>query len=159
MPARSGPLRGNAMIRLSRVVVLIVAPLLVAAIWLDNQPSYKPYKPPVLPSPAGSVPVSGREQPAASNPVRQTPDSVARGADLFRINCVICHGQSSARPGPVGSKLKPPPPGLGHDMVQGVTDAAIFKAVTEGFGRMPPFRDKLTPLERWDLVNFVRTRN
>jgi mono/diheme cytochrome c family protein len=37
-------------------------------------------------------------------------------------------------------------------------DAQIFKAVTFGFGRMPPFKDKLEPQERWELVNFLRTR-
>ena len=43
-------------------------------------------------------------------------------------------------------------------MVKGLSDAAIFKAITLGFGRMPLFKDKLTPEERWSLVNFVRTR-
>jgi hypothetical protein len=43
-------------------------------------------------------------------------------------------------------------------MVQGLSDSTVFKAVTFGFGRMPAFRDKLTPDERWSLVNFLRTR-
>jgi mono/diheme cytochrome c family protein len=43
-------------------------------------------------------------------------------------------------------------------MLKGLSDAAIFKAITLGFGRMPAFKDKLTPEERWNLVNFVRTR-
>jgi hypothetical protein len=42
--------------------------------------------------------------------------------------------------------------------VQERSDAAFFKAITFGFGRMPPFKDKLSPRERWDLVNFLRTR-
>jgi mono/diheme cytochrome c family protein len=70
----------------------------------------------------------------------------------------MCHGETSADRGPVGKKLVPPAPGLDHDMLKGLSDAAIFKAVTLGFGRMPAFKDKLTPGERWNLVNFVRTR-
>jgi mono/diheme cytochrome c family protein len=148
--------------QIAKLVVLIVAPMLIAAIWLDNQQSYKPYKAPVLAPPAGAVPVTGREivsqESELRNPVPPTPASVAAGKALFEINCLICHGQTSAERGPVGKKLVPPPPGLDHDMVKGLSDSTIFKAVTFGFGRMPVFQDKLTPQERWNLVNFLRTR-
>jgi hypothetical protein len=43
-------------------------------------------------------------------------------------------------------------------MVNGLSDSTIFKAITFGFGRMPVFKDKLLPEERWSLVNFIRTR-
>jgi mono/diheme cytochrome c family protein len=38
------------------------------------------------------------------------------------------------------------------------SDSHIFKAITFGFGRMPPFKDKLTQNERWELVNYLRSR-
>ncbi len=147
--------------RVVKLAVLLAAPLLTAAIWLDDQPSYKPYQAPVLTPPAASVPVTGKEivpQGEFKNPVASTTASLALGKTLFEINCAICHGLSSAERGPVGKKLSPPPPGLDHNMVQGLSDATIFRAVTFGFGRMPPFKDKLTPGERWNLVNFLRTR-
>jgi mono/diheme cytochrome c family protein len=92
------------------------------------------------------------------NPVAPSPASLAEGKALFAINCAMCHGETSAERGPVGKKFTPPPPGLDHDMVKGLSDSAIFTAVTLGFGRMPSFQDKLTPEERWNLVNFLRTR-
>ena len=142
--------------------VLAVAPLLMAAIWMDDQQTYKPYKAPVLSPPAGSVPVSGKElvseESELQNPIAPTPEVVARGRSLFEINCALCHGQTSAERGPVGKKLVPPPPGLDHDMLEGLSDSTIFKAITFGFGRMPVFKDKLLPDERWSLVNFLRTR-
>jgi mono/diheme cytochrome c family protein len=142
--------------------VLAAAPLLMAAIWMDDQQTYKPYKAPVLSPPVGSVPVSGKElvsqESELQNPIAPTPEVVARGRSLFEINCAICHGQTSAERGPVGKKLVPPPPGLDPDMVQGLSDSTIFKAITFGFGRMPVFKDKLLPEERWSLVNFLRTR-
>ncbi|HUI46655.1 MAG TPA: cytochrome c [Nitrospirota bacterium] len=143
-------------------VVLAVAPLLMAAIWMDKQQTYKPYEAPILNPPPGSVPVSGKELVSQDselrNPIAPTEASVARGKALFAINCQICHGQTSAERGPVGKKLVPPPPGLDHDMVKGLSDSTIFKAITFGFGRMPVFKDKLLPEERWSLVNFLRTR-
>ncbi len=148
--------------RISVLVILAVAPLLMAAYWLDDQQSYKPYKAPVLAPPPGAVPTSGREtitqDSEPKNPVPATTGSIAAGKALFETNCLICHGATSAERGPVGKKLVPPPPGLDHDMVKGLSDATIFKAITFGFGRMPVFQDKLTPQERWDLVNFLRTR-
>jgi mono/diheme cytochrome c family protein len=147
---------------IARLVVLAAAPLLMAAWWMDRQPSPKPYQAPVLAPPIGSIPVTGKEllsqgsQP--SNPLTPSPASLERGQELFRINCVMCHGQSSAERGPVGKKLKPPPPGLDHALLQSRGDAHIYKAISLGFGRMPPFKDKLSPTERWELVNFLRTR-
>ncbi len=144
------------------LILLACAPLLTAAIWMDRQPSPKPYQAPIMIAPPGSVPITGREMVSQSselkNPLPATADSLERGKQLFNINCDICHGQSSAERGAVGKKLKPPPPGLGQAMLLSRSDAHIFKAVTFGFGRMPPFRDKLTPSERWELVNFLRTR-
>ena len=148
--------------RLSKFVILIAAPLLMAAIWMDDQQSYKPYKAPVLAPPAGAVPVSGKEivsqESELQNPIAPTPETLARARELFEINCAMCHGQTSAERGPVGKKLTPPPPGLDQDMVNGLSDSTIFKAITFGFGRMPVFKDKLLPEERWSLVNFLRTR-
>jgi mono/diheme cytochrome c family protein len=147
---------------IQKLLILSVVPLLMAAIWMDDQQTYKPYKAPVLSPPAGAVPVTGREivtqESELRNPVKPTEGSLSQGKTLFEINCLICHGQTSSERGPVGKKLVPPPPGLDHDMVKGLSDSTIFKAMTFGFGRMPSFKDKLTPQERWNLVNFLRTR-
>jgi high-affinity iron transporter len=108
------------------------------------------------------VPVSGKEvvsqESELRNPVAPTEASLSQGKILFETNCAMCHGQTSAERGPVGKKLVPPPPGLDHDMVKGLSDSTIFKAITFGFGRMPAFQDKLMLQERWSLVNFLRTR-
>ena len=146
-----------------RWILLLLWPLLTAALWMDTQPSSKPYRAPAPPTPAGSVPVTGREAAlelsGQRNPVPADAVALALGKALFAVNCALCHGADSRRPGPVGQKLTPPPPGLDHATVQGLSDADIFGALTRGFGRMPSFRDKLTPRERWSLVNFLRTRD
>lgn len=148
--------------RISNFIIFAAAPLLMAAIWMDDQQSYKPYKAPVLAPPADAVPVSGKElvsrDAELKNPVTPTAASVSQGKALFDTNCAMCHGTTSVERGPVGKKLVPPPPGLDHDLVRSRSDSHIFKAVTFGFGRMPRFQDKLTPEERWNLVNFLRTR-
>jgi mono/diheme cytochrome c family protein len=147
---------------LAKLVILAIAPLLTAALWMDRQPSFKPYQAPVLAPPSDSVPVSGREvisrESEPRNPVAASIQSLEQGKAHFAINCAMCHGETSLKRGPVGQKLNPPAPGLTQGVVQERSDAALFKAITFGFGRMPPFKDKLSPRERWDLVNFLRTR-
>ena len=147
---------------LLKLVILAAAPLLMAALWMDKQPSYKSYQTPVLAPPTDSVPVTGREVVSQDseprNPVTPTRKSLEQGKALFTINCAMCHGQTPAERGPVGMTLKPPAPGLEHDLLRERSDAHIFKAITFGFGRMPPFKDKLSPGERWELVNFLRAR-
>jgi mono/diheme cytochrome c family protein len=146
----------------SKLVILMAVPLLMAAVWMDDQQSYKPYKAPVLSPPAGAVQVSGKEivsqQDELTNPIIPAEASLSQGKALFDINCAMCHGQTSAERGPVGKKLVPPPPGLEPGMVKGLSDSTIFKVITFGFGRMPSFKDKLKPEERWILTNFLRTR-
>ncbi len=148
--------------RLLLLLILASAPLLIAAIWMDDQQSYQPYKAPVLAPPSGAVPVSGKEivsrEAELENPIAPTEATLARGKTLFETNCAICHGQTSAERGPVGKKLVPPPPSLDSDMVKALSDTVIFNAVTFGFGRMPAFKDKLMSEERWELVNYLRTR-
>lgn len=144
----------------AKLIILAFTPLLTASLWMDQQPSYKPYQPPVLTSPAESIPTTGREvgTPEA-NPAKATLHSREQGRIHFTINCALCHGETSSKPGSVGQKLDPPPPGLDHSRVRELSDAFIFRVITLGFGRMPPFKDKLSPAERWDIVNYLRARN
>lgn len=145
-----------------KLIILAVAPLLCAALWMDRQPVYKPYRSPVLVPPVGSVPVSGREtvseESEPKNPLQAIPGELTGGKALFAINCAMCHGIAQDKPGPVGNKLSPPPPVLDHQLVRERSDSHIYKAITFGFGRMPPFKGKLTATERWQLVNYLRSR-
>lgn len=150
------------MTKTARVIILAAAPLLMASYWMDKQPSYKPYQTPVLTPPATAVPFSAKQidssQSGLQNPVSPTNASLSHGKALFDIYCALCHGQTSASPGPVGMKLKPPPPGLDRAVIKERSDSQIFNAIDNGFGRMPPFKGKISLSERRDLVNFLRTR-
>jgi mono/diheme cytochrome c family protein len=147
---------------LKQLLLAGVAPLLMAALWMDEQPSFKPYQAPVLTPPATAVPFSATTivSPAAElqNPVPPDAASLAQGQEFFTIYCALCHGETSDKPGLVGARLKPPPPGLTPDVLKERGDTHLFRVIANGFGRMPPFKEKLAPQERWHLINFLRTR-
>lgn len=142
-------------------IIIAIVPLLMAALVMEDQPSFSPYEAPVLNPPSDSVPITGKEivswGSTLKNSVSPDKESVARGETLFTINCRMCHGHKPGEPGPVGQHLTPPPPTPYQERIQRLSDEEIFKRITLGFGRMPPFRTKLIPRERWDVVNFLRT--
>ena len=129
--------------------------------FMEIQPSYKPMEDP-LPVPAASIPVEGAAyipgMGSPVNPVEADDVSFQRGAELFKVNCVICHGENGKGDGVIGTFFNNKPADLTASNVQTLADGAIFLVISNGVdGRMPPLNEKFNVRERWDLVNFVRT--
>lgn len=167
-----------------RVLPMVITPLLfgfVAAAWafpwdedMVDQPSAKPQES-RAPADSGGVPVDGGEivpapeteagmfdakEEAASlkNPVAATPGSLERGKYFYEINCEVCHGATGKGDGPVGEKFTSQAPvDLNEDYTQDQADGQLFFTLTRGRAAMPFYRDALSPDERWDVVNYIRS--
>jgi mono/diheme cytochrome c family protein len=129
--------------------------------FMGIQPSHGPMNNP-LPVPAESIPVEGPAYTSAmgveQNPVPADDVSIARGAELFAINCKMCHGEKGDGNGQLVKFLANHPADLTQPIVQTKNDRAIFYVITSGVnGRMPALNENLTVRDRWDVVNFVRT--
>ena len=130
--------------------------------FMEIQPSYKNMENP-LPPPGRSIPVEGAVSipgtGAPENPTLADDSSVARGAELFAINCSQCHGATGEGNGPVAPFLvNYKPANLTSDVVQSKSDGSFFLTITNGLdGKMPALNENLTVSERWDVVNFLRT--
>ncbi|HUI88539.1 MAG TPA: c-type cytochrome [Anaerolineales bacterium] len=115
-----------------------------------------------LPVATESIPIEGPafipNLGAPKNPVPADQASLARGSELFQINCSVCHGTGGKGDGTVASFLQNRPADLTSPAVQFLSDGAIFLTITNGIsGFMPALNENLTVRERWDVVNFVRT--
>lgn len=76
-------------------------------------------------------------------------DNVARGGDLFRLNCASCHN-FTGRGGALSSGKYAPP-------LDPATPAQIYTAMLTGPQNMPKFSDRqLSPEEKRDIVAYVR---
>lgn len=74
------------------------------------------------------------------------------------IHCAMCHGPQGLGNGTIAAFLANKPANLTSDVVQAKSDGALFLTITNGvLGRMPALNENLTPRERWDIVNFLRT--
>lgn len=151
---------GSAVLLMGGVVVLR---------WQDNMTQ----SPKVLPGeqvfamPTGTVPRSGgelvlprEEREAAAkrpNPVRATPESVAKGRHLFRIYCTPCHGPEGKGDGPVAPKFIPPPDLTHPSLQKGRSDGYMQHVIGTGGAVMPAYGEALSPEERWHVVNFLRS--
>lgn len=160
--------------RLTLAAALLLAPALAQA-WpwsqdMANQISIKPQEsadaanPGMKPFPKRSVPVAGttstvKDQDTAlktANPIPADEKSVAKGAKLFEIYCVPCHGKSGTGDGLVGAKLLLKPFDLTSERLAGLPDGHIWGYMTFGGAVMPVYANDLTPTERWHVVNYVR---
>lgn len=72
------------------------------------------------------------------------------GADTYKAKCAGCHGADGSK-SMMGAK-----PLNGAD-VQGMSDADLNAAITNGKGKMPAYKDKLSAAQIKDLVAYIRT--
>jgi hypothetical protein len=121
---------------------------------MQEQPSYRAQEAPRLHSPQGSIPresrVLVRRRGAGSGGGRLD------GAELFRINCVHCHGPSGAGDGPVAGYLEELPANLQAPRVRRLSVEDLYRILTEGKDAMPSFRGELSADERWQLAKYIK---
>jgi len=146
-------------------VVLIFSYDIIKIDWpsfMEIQPTYKQMENP-LPPPPRSIPVEGAVSipglGVPENPTTSDEASITRGAELYAINCQICHGPTGEGNGPVAPFLMNyKPANLTSDVVQSKSDGSFFITISNGLeGKMPALNENLTVSERWDVVNFLRT--
>lgn len=141
---------------------------------MRDQPSVKPQEALVVTN-SSSVPVVGKDgyPPPKDvielvrarleagrtliNPVAKSPESLARGRQLYELHCLVCHGERGHGDGPVGQKFVPQPMELTFDYVQLQPDGQIFYTISHGSIAMPFYREAISAEDRWNLVNFIKT--
>ena len=93
------------------------------------------------------------------NQVAATAESIAAGEQLYRKNCVPCHGVKAE--GGSGNDLIPASPDLTDaTWDHGSTDGAIFDNIKNGVApdfNMTPWKDQMKDDEIWNVVNYLRS--
>ena len=98
------------------------------------------------------------------NPVAATPESVAKGKELYmertKGNCVFCHGDTGSGNEANLAKLRRKPADLTNkERMTAMTDGEVFWKITKGINGIMPAGEKRMPEaeERWHVVNYVRS--
>ncbi|MBZ5719993.1 MAG: cytochrome c [Acidobacteriia bacterium] len=113
-------------------------------------------------APAKSAPPASDVIPVAAarqaNPVKSTPESIAKGKKWYGYDCAMCHGKDGDGKGEVGTDMKVKVSDFSAlATLKDRTDGELFYIIKNGKGSMPPEGDRLKPDELWNLVNYIRT--
>jgi mono/diheme cytochrome c family protein len=90
------------------------------------------------------------------NPMKGNLKSVADGKKMYVKNCVVCHGDKGKGDGVAAAGLTPKPADHSSAKIQKQSDGALYWKLSNGRSPMPGY-GSLTAVQRWDLVNYVRT--
>lgn len=81
---------------------------------------------------------------------------LARGKNRFNTFCLPCHGADGKGQGKVVQKGFAPPPSLIVQKASDYTDSRMFHIISAGQGVMPKYADKLSEVDRWAVVHYIR---
>ena len=112
---------------------------------------------PATPSAAQAAPIPA-EYVNMTNPVKPTPESLARAKQIYSWDCALCHGDNGNGKGDVAvdqklnlldlrdpSALKP------------WTDGELFYIIRNGRGKMPAEDGRAKDAEVWNLIIYLHS--
>jgi hypothetical protein len=105
---------------------------------------------------ADAVGVRDAAEMQQSLPERPTHALLLRGQERYAIYCMPCHSPVGDGDGPVVRRGFPSPPSFHDERLRTASDRHIYDVITQGFGIMYPFADRIEPADRWAIVAFVR---
>jgi len=97
-----------------------------------------------------------RDQHARTSPYPITVQWLQRGQERFGIYCAPCHGPVGDGDGLVVRSGFPAPPSYHIDRLRNADDRQLFDVISNGYGIMYPFADRLAPADRWAVVAYIR---
>jgi high-affinity iron transporter len=95
------------------------------------------------------------------DPFPSQPPSLARGAAVYREQCLECHGPTGGGDGPKAKRLEGPPPAslADREAMGAVSPVDVYRKVTIGVAgtAMPEFDETLSSGDRWAVATYIAT--
>ena len=139
-----------------------------------DQPKYKPLTPTTLfadgnssrPQVPGTIAHSAGALAGSSsgradvvvytNPQPITPALLDRGRERFNIYCAPCHSVAGDGDGMIARRGFPSPPSYHTDRLRNAADSHFYQVITNGYGVMYSYADRIAPQDRWAIVAYIR---
>jgi mono/diheme cytochrome c family protein len=132
---------------------------------MNHQPRYDSYEPSPLFADGKSLqmPPDGtvtRDQPALDRALATRPAMGAalleRGRERYAVFCVPCHDSAGYGNGTVPARGFPHPPSLHEPRLRDAPARHVVDVVTNGYGVMYSYADRVPPADRWAIAAYVR---
>ena len=91
------------------------------------------------------------------NPIPVDESSLAAGHKIYLKRCASCHGTTGNGDGPDAIDLGIHPAKFSDPALREEADGALFWKITVGKKPMPDYGRKLSPTDRWSVINYLRT--
>jgi mono/diheme cytochrome c family protein len=107
----------------------------------------------------GAVPVDAAaadNADSATIPFPITRAVVDRGQQRFDIYCAVCHGRLGNGEGMVVQRGFIPPPSFHIDRLRNATDNHFYDVISNGYGAMFSYAERVAPEDRWMIVAYIR---
>lgn len=134
-------------------------PLTYSSLWADGRSS-RPLEADTVAFSAGPLAESssGREGmiPAPGTGPVYTAAALQRGREEFGIYCAPCHGPAGDGDGYITHRGFPHPPSYHSAQLRGAPDSLFYDVITNGYGIMYPYGDRLAPADRWNVIAYIR---
>lgn len=98
----------------------------------------------------------GARADEAAHPPEVTPQLVSRGRERFDIYCSVCHGLGGDGDGMAVQRGFPAPPSFHIDRLRAAPASHFFDVITNGYGAMYAYADRVSPRDRWAIIAYVR---
>jgi hypothetical protein len=101
---------------------------------------------------------TGTENGAESNrfPFPITKADLDRGRERFNIYCTPCHDYTGSGNGMIVQRGFPHPPSFHADRLRQAPVGHFFGVMTNGFGRMYSYADRVDVGDRWRIAAYIR---
>jgi mono/diheme cytochrome c family protein len=97
-----------------------------------------------------------RDELATHNPYPTTLSLLSHGQNRFNIYCAPCHSPAGDEDGYIVRRGFPAPPSYHIDRLREAPDRHFFDVMTQGYGIMYAYADRLSPADRWAVVAYIR---
>jgi hypothetical protein len=95
-------------------------------------------------------------QEANRFPFPITKDDLERGRERYNIYCTPCHDYTGAGNGMIVQRGFPHPPSFHTDRLRQAAVGHFYGVMTNGFGRMYSYADRVDVGDRWRIAAYIR---
>ena len=92
----------------------------------------------------------------ATFPFAITREILQRGRERYDIYCALCHGRTGEGNGMIVQRGFPPPPSFHIDRLREAPVGHFFDVVTQGYGIMYSYAERIEPTDRWAIAAYIR---
>jgi len=141
----------------------LVLVLAAGCLWAQEEkketpaPAQAPAAAPAENPHAGTI---SADDKARKNPLKFTTVSVDRGKTTYTSQCAICHGNKGDGKGELAGEMKLNLPDFTKpDTFASRTDGELYAIIGSWKDPMPPQTGRMSEIQRWNLVNYLRGLN